>query len=272
MLSCLKNKSPKVCSTQFQSCRNTDSRPHCTVAANISHLSRMLTDSELCLFSQAKPAGKRKYRDHVTKESRAKKDPRTVGGEASVPDRDVAAAERDPLSQPSQVPNMNEFSDIGLSEHLSNVCSALGMSRPTPVQVRGFPCIRHLRRCTSPNSFYPWNKPTKRSTRSISHADRCNTCSSTWTGLHRRCRNGQWQNCSIPAAHSPAALQGPLRCLRGDTLSNKVQLPILLLWPGWKCHGCACSDSRTKSNGCVDGSSATVLLAATLPTRSNGIL
>ena len=72
----------------------------------------------------------------MTQESRAKKDPRTVGGEASVPDRDVAAAESDPLSQPSQVSDMNEFSDIGLSEHLSNVCSALGMSRPTPVQVR----------------------------------------------------------------------------------------------------------------------------------------
>ena len=96
---------------------------------------RMSNDFELCLFSRAKPAAKRKK--NVTKEPRACKNSRTEGSGAREQSRDVAAAETDALSLPSQVPESSEFSDIGLSEHLSNVCSALGMSRPTPVQVWG---------------------------------------------------------------------------------------------------------------------------------------
>lgn len=94
----------------------------------------MSNDSDLCLFSQAKPAGKR--RKNASKESRASKSLRTGETGTKKQSSDVSpAAERDALSQPSEVPEASEFSDIGLSEHLSNVCSALGMSRPTPVQV-----------------------------------------------------------------------------------------------------------------------------------------
>jgi hypothetical protein len=40
------------------------------------------------------------------------------------------------MSQPSlKAPDASDFSTIGLSEHLSNVCSYLGMAMPTPVQV-----------------------------------------------------------------------------------------------------------------------------------------
>lgn len=112
----------------------------CRKALSILALYAMSNDTDVCLFS-ARQA--RKKRQKLPQQSRVKKSARTL----SSPAERATHSERDEAALRSEsTASKNSFSDIGLSEHLSSVCSALGMPRPTAVQVGS--AARSCRRCS----------------------------------------------------------------------------------------------------------------------------
>jgi hypothetical protein len=91
---------------------------------------KMSDDSHLRLFSAHSANTKRR---NLSQDLRAQKRTRALNLRADHPRKCPEEA----VLRCELPPEDAHFSDIGLNEHLSAVCVALGMTRPTPVQVSG---------------------------------------------------------------------------------------------------------------------------------------